>query len=81
MFRLQQLIREATEELAVSITTEQGKTLSDARGDIFRGLEVVEGCSAIGHLSMGETQGGLARGLDTYRYRTHSCCVTDASTR
>ena len=67
MFRLQQLIREATEELAVSITTEQGKTLSDARGDIFRGLEVVEGCSAIGHLSMGETQGGLARGLDTYR--------------
>ena len=44
-----------------------GKTLADARGDIFRGLEVVEGCSAVGHLSMGETAGGLSRGLDTYR--------------
>ena len=46
-----------------------GKTLADARGDIFRGLEVVEGCSAVGHLSMGETAGGLSRGLDTYSYR------------
>lgn len=38
MLKLQQLIREHTEELAHSITREQGKTLADARGDIFRGL-------------------------------------------
>lgn len=42
LFNYQQLIREHTEELAHSITTEQGKTLADARGDVFRGLEVVE---------------------------------------
>lgn len=30
---------------------------------------MVEGCSAVGHLSMGETAGGLSRGLDTYSYR------------
>ena len=40
MFRLQHLIRENTEDLARAITTEQGKTLADARGDVFRGLEV-----------------------------------------
>lgn len=38
MLKFQHLIREHTEELAHSITNEQGKTLADARGDIFRGL-------------------------------------------
>lgn len=38
MLKFQHLIREHTEELAHSITHEQGKTLADARGDIFRGL-------------------------------------------
>lgn len=68
-FNLQALIREHTEELALSITTEQGKTLQDARGDVFRGLEVVEATCAIGNLTMGETAENLARGLDTYTYR------------
>lgn len=40
MARLAELIRTHTDELAVCITTEQGKTLQDARGDVFRGLEV-----------------------------------------
>ncbi|EKX40881.1 hypothetical protein GUITHDRAFT_158284 [Guillardia theta CCMP2712] len=40
MFRFQNLIREHTDELANIITREQGKTLADAKGDIFRGLEV-----------------------------------------
>jgi malonate-semialdehyde dehydrogenase (acetylating) / methylmalonate-semialdehyde dehydrogenase len=40
-FKLQHLIRAHTEELAHSITVEQGKTLQDARGDVFRGLEVL----------------------------------------
>jgi len=39
-FKLSQLIRERTEQLAGMITREQGKTLGDARGDVFRGLEV-----------------------------------------
>jgi malonate-semialdehyde dehydrogenase (acetylating) / methylmalonate-semialdehyde dehydrogenase len=68
-FNLQRLIREHTEELAISITTEQGKTLADARGDVFRGLEVVESVCNMGTLLMGETLENLSRGLDTYTYR------------
>lgn len=68
-FKFQQLIRDHTEELALSITTEQGKTLSDARGDVFRGLEVIESACGIAPLMMGETLGNVARGLDTYSYR------------
>ena len=63
------MIRKNTEELAVSITTEQGKTLQDARGDVFRGLEVVEMSCNVGSLTMGETAENLAKGLDTYSYR------------
>ena len=38
MFNLQHLIRENMSDLAKIITTEQGKTLADAEGDVFRGL-------------------------------------------
>jgi len=68
-FKLQDLIRQNTDELAMSITKEQGKTLADARGDVFRGLEVVETACNVATTSMGETQENLARGLDTYSYR------------
>ena len=44
MFKLQQLIREHTDELADAITLELGKVTADAKGDVFRGLEVVEQC-------------------------------------
>ena len=40
--KYQQLIRENMKELAALLTAEQGKTLPDAEGDVFRGLEVVE---------------------------------------
>jgi malonate-semialdehyde dehydrogenase (acetylating)/methylmalonate-semialdehyde dehydrogenase len=41
-FNMQKLIRDNTDELARLITVEQGKTLADAKGDVFRGLEIVE---------------------------------------
>lgn len=69
LFNYQKLIRDHTEELAHSITLEQGKTLADARGDVFRGLEVVEQTCNQGTLLMGETLSNLARGLDTYSIR------------
>ncbi|OQR87910.1 methylmalonate-semialdehyde dehydrogenase, mitochondrial precursor [Achlya hypogyna] len=69
MLKLQALVREHTEELAHSITKEQGKTLADARGDVFRGLEIVEASCGIGNHMMGETLGGLANSLDTYSYK------------
>jgi malonate-semialdehyde dehydrogenase (acetylating)/methylmalonate-semialdehyde dehydrogenase len=38
MLRFQALIREHMDRLAALVTAEQGKTLADARGDVFRGL-------------------------------------------
>lgn len=69
MFKLQGLIRDRTEEIAATITMEQGKTLADARGDVFRGLEVVEQACGAGVAMMGETLGGVANAVDTYSYR------------
>ena len=57
------------DKLAESITTEQGKTFADARGDVFRGLEVVEASCNTATLMMGETLGNLAKGLDSYSYK------------
>ena len=68
-FKLQALIKQHTEDLAEVITKEQGKTLSDSRGDVFRGLEVVEAVCNVSTLLMGETVEGLARGVDTYSFR------------
>ncbi|AAQ59757.1 CoA-acylating methylmalonate-semialdehyde dehydrogenase [Chromobacterium violaceum] len=64
--KYQQLIRENMKELAAILTAEQGKTLADAEGDIFRGLEVVEHAANIGTLQMGEYAENVAGGVDTY---------------
>jgi malonate-semialdehyde dehydrogenase (acetylating)/methylmalonate-semialdehyde dehydrogenase len=64
--KLQQLIRENMKELAAILTAEQGKTLPDAEGDVFRGLEVVEHAAAIGNLQLGELANNVANGVDTY---------------
>ncbi|WP_447743464.1 CoA-acylating methylmalonate-semialdehyde dehydrogenase [Variovorax boronicumulans] len=64
--KLQQLIRENMGELAAILTAEQGKTLPDAEGDVFRGLEVVEHASNIGNLQLGELANNVANGVDTY---------------
>ncbi|MFP3701820.1 aldehyde dehydrogenase family protein, partial [Burkholderia sp. SIMBA_013] len=47
MLKLQALIRENMSRIAKTLTAEQGKTLPDAEGDIFRGLEVVEHACSI----------------------------------
>ncbi|MGE0800996.1 MAG: CoA-acylating methylmalonate-semialdehyde dehydrogenase [Lautropia sp.] len=64
--KLQQLIRENIKEIAAVLTAEQGKTLADAEGDIFRGLEVVEHAANIGTLQLGELANNVATGVDTY---------------
>lgn len=66
MLKLQELIRGKAKEIAKVLTAEQGKTLSDAEGDIQRGLEVVEHACSIGTLQMGEYVEGVARGVDSY---------------
>ena len=64
--KYQQLIRDNIKELAALLTAEQGKTLADAEGDVFRGLEVVEHASAVGNLQLGELANNVASGVDTY---------------
>ncbi len=64
--KYQQLIREHMKELAAMLTAEQGKTLADAEGDVFRGLEVVEHAAGIGNLQLGELANNVAGGVDTY---------------
>ncbi|MDF1484413.1 CoA-acylating methylmalonate-semialdehyde dehydrogenase [Ramlibacter sp. H39-3-26] len=64
--KYQQLIRENIAELAAILTAEQGKTLPDAEGDVFRGLEVVEHAAGIGNLQLGELANNVAGGVDTY---------------
>eukprot|EP00898_Chlorokybus_atmophyticus_P003391 jgi/Chlat1/4052/Chrsp26S04103 len=69
MFKLQELIRKNMDELAANVTMEQGKTLADARGDVFRGLEVVEMACSINSLQMGELVENVSSGIDTYSIR------------
>jgi malonate-semialdehyde dehydrogenase (acetylating)/methylmalonate-semialdehyde dehydrogenase len=69
MLKLQELIRRDTKKLAACLTAEQGKTLPDAEGDVFRGLEVVEHAAGIGTLSLGEMAENVANGVDTYAIR------------
>eukprot|EP00466_Bigelowiella_natans_P021329 jgi/Bigna1/51352/estExt_Genewise1.C_1570008 len=69
MLKLQQLIRDNEEELAKSIVLENGKTFADAKGDVFRGLEVVESAANVAPAMMGETMENLASSVDTYSIR------------
>lgn len=68
-FDLRKIISSRTNELAEILTYEQGKTLEDAKGDIFRGVEVLEHACTAASLSMGETMENVARNVDTYSFR------------
>lgn len=62
-------LKENHEELAKAITREQGKTLIDARGDVQRGMEVVEHTLSFASIMMGETSENISRNIDLYSYR------------
>ncbi|KAK3009290.1 hypothetical protein RJ639_014333 [Escallonia herrerae] len=77
MFKLQELIRRdisiivtiPQDKIALTITTEQGKTLKDAFSDVLRGLEVVEHACGMATLQMGEFVSNVLNGIDTYSLR------------
>jgi malonate-semialdehyde dehydrogenase (acetylating)/methylmalonate-semialdehyde dehydrogenase len=69
MLKLQALVREHMSRIARTLSAEQGKTLADAEGDVFRGLEVVEHACSIGSLQLGEFAENVAGGVDTYTLR------------
>jgi malonate-semialdehyde dehydrogenase (acetylating)/methylmalonate-semialdehyde dehydrogenase len=67
--RFGELVRKNQEELAKIVSQELGKTLDDARGSVFRGLEVVEHAYATPALIMGESIQTVSKGIDTYSFR------------
>lgn len=69
MFRFQALLREQCDDIAEGITREQGKTLADAKGDVHRGIEVVEHAAGMASLMMGEAVENVSNGIDTYSIR------------
>jgi len=69
MLKLQALVREHMGRIAQTLSAEQGKTIADAEGDVFRGLEVVEHACSIGTLQLGEFAENVAGGVDTYTLR------------
>ncbi|MCG8395867.1 CoA-acylating methylmalonate-semialdehyde dehydrogenase [Bacillus atrophaeus] len=64
LYKYLQLLQEQKEQLAEIITIENGKTLKDARGEVQRGIEVVELATATPTLMMGESLPGIANGID-----------------
>jgi len=69
MFRFRELVEKHTEELALLISSEHGKVLSDAKGSVQRGLEVVEFACGIPHLLKGEYSDSVSAGIDVYSMR------------
>jgi malonate-semialdehyde dehydrogenase (acetylating) / methylmalonate-semialdehyde dehydrogenase len=64
-----QLVERDNEELAELLAREHGKTIPDAKGDIQRGIEVVEFALGIPHLMKGEFTDGAGPGIDIYSMR------------
>lgn len=69
MFRFKALLEENMDKLAEAITLEHGKTFEDAKGEITRGLEVVEFACGIPHLLRGEYTDQVGRGVDAFSAR------------
>ena len=63
------LIAQNNDELAETLAREHGKTIADARGDIQRGVEVVEFALGVPHLMKGEYTDGAGPGIDLYSMR------------
>ena len=69
LFRFLELVQREFDELARLLSSEHGKTLADASGDIQRGLEVAEFACGIPHLIKGEFTEGAGPGIDLYSMR------------
>ena len=68
MMKYQELLKQNQNEIAAILSKENGKTLEDAKGDVWRGIEVVEQAANITPLLMGETVENVAREIDSYSY-------------
>jgi len=69
LFKLKALIERDMDELAHLLSSEHGKVIADSRGDIQRGLDVIEFACGIPHLLKGEYTEGAGPGIDVYSMR------------
>jgi malonate-semialdehyde dehydrogenase (acetylating)/methylmalonate-semialdehyde dehydrogenase len=69
MFRFKELVEAEMDSLAHMLSSEHGKVLADSRGDIQRGLEVVEFACGIPHVLKGEYSLGAGPGIDVFSMR------------
>ena len=66
LFAYQDLLKKNQDDVARLLCRDTGKTWEDARGEVWRGIEVVEHACSVASLMMGETAENVARGIDTY---------------
>ena len=69
MMEFVRLLNRDMEKLALALSSEHGKTVPDAKGDIQRGLEVIEFCIGAPHLLKGEFTDSAGPGIDMYSMR------------
>ena len=69
MFEFKRLVEARMDELAEILSSEHGKVIADSRGDVQRGLEVVEFACGIPHALKGEYTEGAGPGIDVYSMR------------
>jgi len=69
MFRFKELVEAQMDSLALLLSSEHGKVLADARGDIQRGLDVIEFACGVPHLLKGEHTQGAGPGIDVFSMR------------
>jgi malonate-semialdehyde dehydrogenase (acetylating) / methylmalonate-semialdehyde dehydrogenase len=69
LFKFKELLERHHDALAAAITREHGKVLSDARGEVTRGIEVVEFACGIPHLLMGTHSDNIGGGIDNWNLR------------
>jgi malonate-semialdehyde dehydrogenase (acetylating)/methylmalonate-semialdehyde dehydrogenase len=65
-FNIRELFHARREEIAKLLTAEHGKVLSDAIGEVTRGLEVIEFCCGLPHLLKGQMSEQASTGIDVY---------------
>ncbi|MGQ0428949.1 MAG: CoA-acylating methylmalonate-semialdehyde dehydrogenase [Gammaproteobacteria bacterium] len=69
LFKFRDLVEKHAGDLAGVLTREHGKVLSDARGEVTRGLEIVEFACGIPHLLKGEFSDSVGGGIDSWSLR------------
>ncbi|MDV6331214.1 CoA-acylating methylmalonate-semialdehyde dehydrogenase [Asticcacaulis sp. 201] len=69
LFEFKRILDDRMDELARLLSSEHGKVLADSRGDILRGLEVIEFACGIPHLLKGEYSAAAGTGIDVYSMR------------